>query len=340
MTHLNQTLTSLTIDGLSHDGRGIARFEGKAIFIPNAVPGDVVTAKVRTQNDQYDEASLLNIVQPSPHRATPFCAHYAQCGGCQLQHLSIDAQRFWKNQNFITRLTQAVDSRHVKIAEPIFGQDQGYRRRARLGLAISKKDKVARLGFRQKESVELVDINHCPILSTELNQAIQAHKPQLLTKASRAYKEITVVQGDNGVFGLTPSEQTPHYRLNELTLEFLADGFIQINGALNTHLVNQAIDWLKLTPTDTVLDLFCGIGNFTLPIAQHVQQVIGVEGEKSLVESAQHNAELNHKPGQLSNATFYKADLFTDVEQMPWFYKKTYQSVLLVPGRQGAFELC
>ncbi|WP_232023512.1 TRAM domain-containing protein [Thiomicrorhabdus aquaedulcis] len=141
MTHLNQTLTSLTIEGLSHDGRGIARFEGKAIFISDAVPGDVVNAKVRVQSDQYDEAQLLSIIEPSPQRVAPFCAHYAQCGGCQLQHLSIEAQRFWKNQNFITRLTQAVDSTHAHIAEPIFGQDQGYRRRARLGLAISKKTK-------------------------------------------------------------------------------------------------------------------------------------------------------------------------------------------------------
>ncbi|WP_232023511.1 23S rRNA (uracil(1939)-C(5))-methyltransferase RlmD [Thiomicrorhabdus aquaedulcis] len=138
------------------------------------------------------------------------------------------------------------------------------------------------------------------------------------------------------MFGLAPSEQIPHYRLNELTLEFSADGFIQINGELNARLVNQAIDWLKLTPNDTVLDLFCGIGNFTLPIAQHVKQVIGVEGEKPLVTRAQHNAQLN----KMNNATFHKADLFTDVEQMPWFYKKTYQSVLLDPGRQGAFELC
>ncbi|MDG6774707.1 23S rRNA (uracil(1939)-C(5))-methyltransferase RlmD [Thiomicrorhabdus sp. ZW0627] len=337
MTHHANILTQLQIEGLTHDGRGVARVGGKAIFITNTVPGDIVTAKVTVQQTKFDEAELLEIETPSSDRAEPFCPKYQTCGGCQLQHLSIQAQRFWKSENFLTRLTQAVNSDKCQILEPITGNDRGYRRRARLGLAIGKKDKVAKLGFRQKESNELVDIEHCPVLSDGLNEAIAKHRPALLEKASRAYKELTVVEADNGVFGFedeTKSDE-PYYTLNNLKLTFPQDGFIQVNAELNREMVNQAIEWLELESDHKVLDLFCGVGNFTLPIAQKAKQVVGIEGLAELVETAANNAAQN----DLENATFHKANLFEDCTQSAWFKKQKYHRLLLDPGRQGAFEI-
>jgi 23S rRNA (uracil1939-C5)-methyltransferase len=265
----------------------------------------------------------------------------------------LDAQRHWKNQNFMTGLTQAVDAKQCQTAEPLIGADTGYRRRARLGLVISKKDKVARLGFRQKSSNELIDIENCPVLSPALNQAIQTNRTALLETASRAYKEITFVEATNGIFINRSSDKIdetesstalPYYQLNTavnttpttLTLEFPKEGFIQINAELNKAMVTQAMAWLKLEASHKVLDLFCGVGNFTLPIAQQVSQVVGIEGEQSLVKVANHNAQIN----QLDNVKFDKANLFNDMRPLPWFHSHQYDRILLDPGRQGAFELC
>lgn len=329
--------TSLTVEGLTHDGRGVAKVDGKAVFIDQAIPGDRIEARITRQHSKYDEATLLEITTPSKDRVEPFCPHYQTCGGCQLQHMSVAAQQFWKTENFLTRLTQSVNSENCTIYDPISASDRGYRRRARLGLAVGKKDKLAKLGFRQRESNELVDIDSCPILSAPLNQAIQEHRPSLLEQASRNYKELTLVEADNGVFGLNgPSDSQPFYKLNELKLNFPPDGFIQVNRQVNLQMVEQALDWLELQPEHQVLDLFCGVGNFTLPIAQRAGQVTGIEGLAELVEFASDNAGQNN----LENADFHKADLFEDCRSKPWFKKHRYQRILLDPGRQGAFEVC
>jgi len=334
------TLKHLTIEGLTHDGRGVARHNGKAVFIANSIPGDIVTAKITQNQAKFDEADLIEIEQASSDRVEPFCSKYHECGGCQFQHMSIDAQRYWKAENFITNLTQSINSKFCTVSEPLIGEDQGYRRRARFGLAISKQDKVARLGFRQSESNELVDIEECPILTPALNQALQEERPQLIEQASRAYKEITFVEADNGVFTSTSFDTetaslAPVYEIEGLSLNFPADGFVQVNSQQNKQMVNQAIDWLELESKHKVLDLFCGVGNFTLPIAKQAKSVTGVEGLQSLVETAQHNAQNN----RLENTRFIKADLFAECRQSEWFRKQKYHRVLLDPGRQGAYEI-
>ncbi len=350
MTTQNTRLENLPINGLTHDGRGVGQFKGKTIFVTHAVPDDIVTANITKHHDNFDEADCLEIKTPSPERVTPFCPVYAECGGCQLQHLSLNAQRHWKNQNFITQLTQSVDAQQCQTSEPLTGDDTHYRRRTRLSLIISKKDKVARLGFKQKASNEVVDITDCPVLTQGLNQAIQASKPALLEQASRAYKEVTLVEADNGIFNTfqtsiehnseKKSDQVlPYYTLNiqskPLKITFPADGFIQINQALNEQMITQALNWLELQPNHKVLDLFCGVGNFTLPIAQHVKTTVGIEGEQPLVETATHNAQHN----ALDSVQFHKGDLFQDMTPKPWFKKQKYDRILLDPGRQGAFNL-
>jgi len=316
----NQILTQIQIESLTHDGRGVARIDGKTTFIALAVPGDIVSIRIIKQQDKFDEADLLEIETPSKDRVTPFCKVYHECGGCQLQHISIEAQRHWKSTNFITRLTQAVNAKKCKIAEPLVGNDIGYRRRARFGLSISKQDKIARLGFRIEATNELVDIEQCPILTQNLNKTLQEKRPELLEQASRAYKEISFVEADNGVFITNsasdePSNLEPKYTLNGLEMHFPADGFVQVNAQQNQQMVNQALEWLELDSTHKVLDLFCGVGNFTLPIAKQVKSVVGIEGLIELTQTAQQNAKIN----QISNTEFYKADLFDECVKSPWF---------------------
>lgn len=338
-----QFLYNISITAINHEGQGIAKIDNKTVFVDQAVPGDVANIKITEMGEKFDRAQITELKSASEQRAEPFCPHYQSCGGCQLQHINIDAQREWKNQNFITRLTKAVNSKFVKISEPITGDDQNYRRRARLGLAISKKDKQARLGFRQKQSNELIDIEHCPVLTTELNQNIADNRAQLLELASRSYKEVNIVEADNGCFihmdkqdaEFLQNNETPNYQVDDLNLNFPADGFVQVNAQINQQMVSQAIKWLEISNKHKVLDLFCGVGNFTLPIAKQAKTVVGIEGLMELVQTAQTNAQTN----QLDNTEFYKANLFEECENSVWFRQQKYQRILLDPGRQGAFEI-
>lgn len=332
-------IKNLEITGLSHDGRGITHIEGKTCFVEGAIPGDLVSLKVDSEERNFLSAHLVNIEQSSPERTEPFCDKYSECGGCQLQHLTIDAQRKYKAENFFTELKQKINTENCEFVETLISSDKAYRRRARLALEIDKKDKQARFGFRRAQDNRLVDIEHCPILSYNLNQAIQQARPQVLQSASRKTQEFTLVDADNGIFGLEQRDEQPSYQIqsNEpLTLQFPQDGFIQVNNAINQQMIQQSIDWLDLNSEHKVIDFFSGVGNFTLPLAQIAKQAVGVEGLQELVEAAKGNARNN----QLDNCEFAKADLFKEVTGLPWFRAQKYDRILLDPGRLGAAELC
>ena len=100
-------------------------------------------------------------------------------------------------------------------------------------------------------------------------------------------------------------------------------------------MINLALQLLALNSNDTVIDLFCGLGNFSLPIARYAKRVVGIEGDSGLIERAKHNAVIN----QIDNVEFYKADLFKEVEGFSWFRGKKYNKALIDPARSGAIEI-
>lgn len=330
---------TVKIETLSHDGRGIGRLDGKAVFVKEAVPGDRAEIRITNRQSSYDEVEMVRLVEASDDRVEAFCPHYEVCGGCQLQHVSIEAQRKWKADHFYTALSKALNMKACQIEAPLTGQDHAYRRRARWVLGKNKADKEARFGFRAKGSNDIVDIDQCPLLTVALNESLRQKRLSVLPEASRALKELSVVEAENGIFWsdeVTDQTVLPFYHLNTLRLQFPVQGFVQVNAEMNWQMVQQALDWLDLNKEQRVLDLFCGVGNFTLPMAQRVKKIVGIEGEADLVEMAQANA-INDLCEQ---ASFHQADLFKDVTPQSWFRKQTYDRILLDPGRQGAYQLC
>lgn len=329
---------NIAITSLSHDGRGVGRLpDGKTVFVRDAVPGDQVSVQVLERHPNYDEAQMKTLLSPSDDRAEPFCPHYQSCGGCQLQHLSIQAQRRWKAEHFFAALLKTLKPKQCEFAPPLVGEDRGYRRRVKMIWGKAKTDKLAKMGFRARQSNDMVDVDMCPLMTPSLNQALAEKRQQHLPQASRALKELVLVEADNGVFSSDRVHpEIPFYRLDGLTLEFRTEGFIQVNADINRKMVAQAIDWLELESHHQVLDLFCGVGNFSLPIAKRVKKVVAIEGMPALVAQTIHNAERN----QLENVECYQADLFNPVQHFPWFKQQKYDRVLLDPGRMGALEIC
>ncbi len=130
----------------------------------------------------------------------------------------------------------------------------------------------------------------------------------------------------------TLTYKLPKYNIE---MEFIATDFTQVNFNINQKMINLAIEMLELDEKDVVIDLFCGLGNFTLPIAKYAKHVVGVEGDLDLIERAKYNAEKN----DIGNADFYKANLFDEVEGYSWFRGKKYNKALIDPARTGAIEI-
>jgi 23S rRNA (uracil1939-C5)-methyltransferase len=143
--------------------------------------------------------------------------------------------------------------------------------------------------------------------------------------------------GLNSIYPLSPVTPVPlFYNLpkHDVRIQFESTDFVQVNAGLNRALVDLVVDRLDPGPNENVLDLFCGLGNFTLPLARRARTILGVEGEPVLVDRARENARDN----QISNAEFSVADLYAEDPEGTWL-NRTYDKVLLDPPRTGAMEV-
>ncbi len=364
------------IESLSHNGRGVARVEGKVTFIDGALPGETVMFRYTGRRRSNDEGCVLEVMNPSTDRVAPRCAHFNLCGGCSLQHFEPGAQVEAKQQMLVEQLQRIGKVEAQQILPPLFGPRWGYRHKARLGVRFVKAKGRVLVGFREKHSSFIVDMQRCEVLHPAVGERILdiATLVQSL-QACRLMPQVEVAVGDGvaalifrhleplseedsgrlAVFGeqtglhvylqpkgpdtvhlLWPEQSQLSYRLPDFDLEFLflPTDFTQINSELNRAMVRQALALLDPRPDERVLDLFCGIGNFSLPLARLAEEVIGVEGDAGLVQRAGENAARNN----VENVTFHIADLTRDMTKASWS-AGGFDKMLLDPPRSGALEI-
>ncbi len=365
------------IGSFAHDGRGVAHVDGVAVFVEGALPGERVEFRYMTIRRDYAEGVTQRILNASPDRVEPRCASYSICGGCRVQHLAVDRQISLKQEQLFEQLRRIGKVEPETVLPALTGPAWGYRRKARLGVKyVAKKGKVL-VGFREKGSSLLADIDTCAVLHPSVGErirdlaglieglSVRDRVPQievaigedstvlvfrLLAEPSLEERDRLKAFGDRfgflirlqrhgpeSIVPLAPNDSgTLSYQLPEFGLryEFAACDFTQVNQDINRVMVHRAVELLQLESEHEVLDLFCGLGNFTLPIALRARHVIGLEGDPGLIAKARHNATLN----QIGNAEFHAADLFAAHDGAPWIDRR-FDRVLLDPSRAGAQEV-
>jgi 23S rRNA (uracil1939-C5)-methyltransferase len=370
-----------TVADLTHEGEGVVRGGdvqgGKTVFVSGALPGERVSFRRVSFHRSHDEAQLVEVLEASPSRVVPRCAHFGVCGGCALQHLDPAAQLQAKQKELADNLERIGQVTPGEWLPPLLGPVWGYRRRARLSSRYVSKKQRSLVGFREKQGKYVADVARCEVLAeplagligqlAELLTGMQRREsiPQIevslsdgeqvlvvrvldplpepdlaaLREFERAHRLRILLQpgGLDSVAPLTPGPVDLHYDLSEfgLRLDFGPTDFVQVNGAINAAMVARAIELLEVAPSDRVLDLYCGLGNFTLPLARRAATVVGVEGEAGLIERARANARRNG----IENASFLVADLSVAPDlALPWL-RGGYDKVLLDPPRVGAREV-
>lgn len=370
-----------TIESLTHEGHGVARVDGKAVFVQGALPGEDVVFQYRVRHARYDQAHVLEILQASPARvAQPRCPHFGVCGGCSLQHLDGPAQLMAKQQVLLDNLQRIGKVAAESILAPQTGPAWHYRRKARLGVRVVPKKGGVLLGFREKGSAYITNLSSCAVLDARVSALLPALR-DLIASLSCADRipQVEVAVGDERVvlvlrnlsaissddhsqirmfaathsvqMALQPSDpdsivpvwpQTPialDYALPEYGLRFAfgPTDFVQVNAAMNRAAIAQALQLLDVQAHERVLDLFCGLGNFTLPIAQRAAYVLGVEADAALVRHAQANALANN----IANAEFQQANLYdaSGAALAALWQRGSWDKLLLDPPRTGAIEV-
>ena len=368
----------LVVETLSHDGRGIARPQGKTTFIDGALPGETVLCQYIQQRGKFDEARTLEVKVASPHRVTPPCQHADRCGGCSLQHLHSDEQVQLKQKMLEEQLRHFGGLTPQRWLAPLRGPVTGYRSKARLGVKYVEAREQVLVGFREKRNSFIAALEQCAVLVPAVGQSLDALAQLIGTlDGKRRIPQIEVAAGDDDVALIfrhldplsagdqeklidfcrqrgwhcylqpgseqsvhrvwpTEGEQRLYYRhpTAQLQLAFHPTDFTQVNGEINRAMVPLALDLLDVQAEHRVLDLFCGLGNFTLPLARCAAHVTGVEGSQAMVERGYENARRNN----LSNVDFYAFDLTQDVAGQSWATAR-YDRVLVDPPRTGALEM-
>ncbi len=361
----------LHIERLANDGRGIAFVDGRTWFVAGALADEDVEARVLGARSQVVEARAERIFTSSAQRRVAPCANAGQCGGCTLQHLPHSEQLALKQRTLAEQLQRVASVAPEEWAPPLVGPEFGYRRRARIAVRWDVKSKQLAVGFRAAASQDIVAIADCPVLVQPLQALLGAlpealrgmRKPQalghveifsgtamaLLVRHTAPLSEEDVArlqrfcQAQNAQLWLQgegdPRPQQADaelgYRLEswDLQLAYRPGDFVQVNGPVNEAMIAQALAWLAPQAGERVLDLFCGLGNFALPLAQRVAEVVAVEGVATMVARAQQNARSNG----LENLHFYQADLSNPLDGA-WM-QKGFSAVLLDPPRDGAFAV-
>lgn len=368
--------TTVKIESLTHDGRGVSHINGKAVFVDGAIPGEAVEIQFTRTSRKFDEAKVETVISASKDRVEPRCTHFGLCGGCSLQHMAPEAQILAKQQAMVEGLQHIGNVKPERILEPLTAEVWGYRRKARLGVKyVAKKGRVL-VGFREKRNSFLADVRRCETLYPVVGEKLEIISGLIGgMEARNTIPQIEVAVADNAValvfrhleplsetdtvklkqFGddhnfniwLQPAGPDSIVSLSESTeslyyehpdfnvkVEIAPLDFFQVNAGINHQMVKRAIELLDIKPEDKVLDLFAGLGNFSLPIARHAREVVGVEVDQIMVKRARQTADKNN----IHNTRYFVSDLMGEMDHELWLREK-YNKILLDPPRTGAKEI-
>ena len=372
MAKLPQEVSVLITD-VTAQGLGIGSFEGRALQVRNALPGETVTSRILRRRKGQLLADGISVVEPSADRRASACEYFPRCGGCSMHHMTASAQLRLKQQ----QLSDALAKYHVvpnAWAAPHSEGRLGYRRKARMG--VRQVGDHSLVGFRESFSNRVAHLESCVVLTPELSRLLRPLR-DLIKQLSIAQQipQIEVAQGDDQcvlmVRHLAPFTardltlwsqmeaqfpvrillqrkgydtlqnldggpvETLGYQIPEhgLYMQFFPQQFTQVNLQMNLALIRQVLAYLGDLRGKSVADLFCGIGNFTLPLARAGARVWGYEGADDAVNMARQNARLN---GLESRVEFSTLDLYgTEPGASPGL-GVSVDAIVLDPPRSGA----
>ncbi len=379
---------ALTIESMDLEAQGVAhRADGKVVFVDGALPFEVVRANVHRKKDNWEKASLLEVLRESSQRVTPGCPHFGlhagACGGCKMQHMDASAQIAVKQRALEDNLWHLGKVKPETVLRPIQGPTWGYRYRARLSVRYVVKKGEVLVGFHERKSRYVADMRQCPILPTHVDAMLMPlraliagmdaretlpqielacgdqvtamvlrHMEPLSARdmaALRAFAEQYKVQWwlqskgpdtvrlMDGALGDQLSYGLPEFGIS---MPFKPTDFTQVNPHINRVLVTRALRLLDVQPDERVIDWFCGLGNFTLPLATLAREVLGIEGSEALVARSGENYVFNQarRDQPLAPTRFVVRNLF---EMNPELLCQdgAADKWLVDPPREGAFSL-
>jgi len=358
----------VTVEKLVHGGSGLARLEsGQAVFVPGVLPGERVRIEIRRKRKGFLEANLVEVITPSKDRISPPCNGEKQCTGATWPYISYPAQLAFKQEILLDTLAR-IGGITPKRPLPVIPSPRIDHYRLRTQFNVRTSGGKQRIGFFRQGSYDLIEVDDAFLINPLINKTLKGVRmladrlpplaeihinatpsgevhlllfseqdtlPPLeafFTDLGKAVPEVIGISGfanRKKVFALGRNQLV--LELGGLKLLATEGNFFQVNWEQNANMVRTVLDFAALAGGETVLDLYCGIGNFSLPLAQKAKAVIGIESGYAAIDDAKANAALNN----ITNAEFIADDLQKGLKTLIQ-RKMRSEVIVLDPPRAGA----
>ena len=299
------------IESLDHQGRGIARIDHKIVFLPNALPGEIVEIEITKEKKNFSEGKVLHYLEESKDRIPSACPYYPSCGGCQLLHIPYSKQLEYKEekmQNILTRYQLGDIPLKKIVGSP---KETCYRNKVTFQVQNGK------LGYFEENSYHFIPISSCLLLDNKINDTIKS----LPTKGEKI-----VVRSNEKEITYQKEKKILH-TIGKYQFLVSLESFFQVNDSITPLLYEKVKEYLHPTLEDTVLDLYCGAGTIGIFVSDSVKKVIGIEKCEEAIRNAKENALLNH----ITNIEFFCGDAGIEASKL----KERITSIIIDPPRSG-----
>lgn len=325
----NGEVLEVAIEKIVPNGFGMAFAENLTVFVALAVNGDKLRVRINQLKGKTAFAEIVEIIKPSANRVEPKCDYFGRCGGCNFQQMDYETQLEAKVA-IIRDCLSRIGKIDFKDEIPIIASPQPYEYRARAAWHIDTRSK--KIGYFQRNSHQVIDVETCPILTVELQKTLADLHKEIAwesfwaniveIEAANSGEDISIYSNE-----LVEPTEAVNFQSNGNRYFYDAQSFFQGNPFLIESLIETAI---KNAKGETALDLYCGVGLFTLPLAKNFTKVIGVEGSEKAVEFARkniENARLENTRIFAENVSDWLADNANDLQEIDF--------ILLDPPRSG-----
>ena len=320
----------LKIDKLSNQGDGVGRIDNWVVFVPYALPGEKVRARIYRNDKNCSMADLVEVLEPSPLRVKPLCPVFGYCGGCQYQHLDYGAQLEWKTAQ-VADLLRLQAGLELPVLPAIPSPEiYGYRSKITPHFHKPREAKVGNIGFLKVGSrSEVCDIKQCPIAMAELNAALPLVRKSVHQSAAQYKRGATLLMRVSEGTVITNHNAVCTEKVGDLTFNFLAGDFFQNNPFILPAFTGYVARQACAGGARYLVDAYCGSGLFALTLAPHFEKVLGVEVSETSADWARANARSN----EINHADFLAASAEAIFERVDFPAEES--AVVIDPPRKG-----